>query len=410
MTNRQRAGSSSELLAAIEGGDLDEVRRLLDGGADANLEVETPIRDGVRRTTPLAAAAHAGDPAIVRLLLERGAYHWAGSGFRSVLAGLALEGFYAPEVVRLLVEAGADPSDCDQETGLDILHAVARGGDLDTLRFLLGRGVELGASHLGSAAESGHPEVFLAIADCPVRRDGERSFAAIGPPEDYRSTPESPTTLRTLLSGGTTIRDAQPTLLRHFLGIRDRFADAEARLASLIDAGALRRGEHEPLPPLHVLVNPLVNPVGPRAETEDLRLARVLLDAGEPVDAPFPYENSPEWGATPMLRAAGFGRAELVGFFLERGADPRARDAKGRGAAAYADRAASVELVAQLIAAGAQPQRWIDVPSASQAPVKHEAATPHGQEHDLLMMRIGCLAFAVAGLIGGFFWLLIRFG
>lgn len=403
--NREHAGSSSEFLAAIERGDADEVRRLLNGGADAKLEIETPIRDGVHRTTPLATAARAGHSAIVRLLLERGARPAGGSG-HSVLVGLALEGFYEPEVVRLLVEAGADPSEQDQETGLDILHAVARAGDLDTLRFLLGRGVEVGASHLGSAAESGHPEVFLAIADCPVRREGERVFAAIA---HDPSAPESPPPFRALLADDT-IRDAQPKLLRAFLGIRDRFSDAEARLESLIAAGALRGGEHEPLPPLHVLVTPLANPVGPRAETEDVRLARVLLDAGEPVDAQFPYGNSPDFGATPMMRAAGFGRAELVSFFLERGAEPRAKDADGRGAAAYADRAASLELTAQLVAAGAEPQRWVDVARASQGAVKNEAVNSHGLEHDRLMMKIGCVAFAVAGLIGVFFWLLARFG
>lgn len=403
MTNPE---DSSELLAAIREGALEEVRRLLDGGADATREIETPIRDGVHRTTPLAAAAHGGHADIVRLLLERGAPPATRPAWgHSVLVSLALEGFYEPEVVRLLVEAGADPSERDEESGLDILHAVARTGDLETLRFLLARGVELGASHLGSAAESGHPEVFLAIADCPVRRDGEHLFASVAV-ADYRHAPGSPLTLRSVAED--MIRDAQPGLLRHFLGIRDRFSDAEAQLTSLIAAGALHRGENEPLPPLHILVNPLSNPVGPRDEAADVRLARVLLDAGEPVDPPFPYGNSPDLGATPMMRAAGFGSTELVMFLLDRGADPRAKDAAGRSAAAYADRGASPDLAARLVTLGAEQQRWVDTARTVESAAKDARSTPSGQEHDDLMMKIGCLAFAVAGLIGVFFWLLIH--
>jgi ankyrin repeat protein len=387
---RVTGGSSPALLVAIRDGDLDEVRRLLDAGADASLEIETRIPDGVHRTTPLAAAAQGGHPAIVRLLLERGA-HPAGGSSHGVLVGLALEGFYEPEVVRLLVEAGADPNERYQDTAVDILDAVARAGDLETLRFLLARGVALDASHLRAAAESGHPDVFLAVADCPVRRDGERFFAS-----------GSGALLRAVLGEGT-VRDAQPRLLRQFLGIRDRFPDAEARLESMVAAGALARAEDEPLPPLHVLVNPLANPVGPRAETEDLPLARVLLDAGEPVDAPFPYANSPDAGATPMMRAAGFGRAELVTFFLERGADPRKRDATGRSAAAYADRAASADLAARLVAAGAEAQRWLEV-SPPSAPV----AT--AEEPVDLITKIGCSALALGAAVIVFFWLLVRFG
>lgn len=62
----------------------------------------------------------------------------------------------------------------------------------------------------------------------------------------------------------------------------------------------------------------------------EVAIARALLDAGAAIEG----ENT--GGRTPLMFAAMFGRADAVELLLERGADPRARDAEGRDAAGLA--------------------------------------------------------------------------
>lgn len=104
-----------------------------------------------------------------------------------------------------------------------------------------------------------------------------------------------------------------------------------------------------------------------------------------------------------MMRAAGFGKAELVAFLLERGADPRAKDTTGRSAAAYADRAGRADLAELLVARGADAQRWVEPPRPARLAVKREEPVD-------LVTKIGCVTLAVSALPVAFFWLLVRFG
>src|SRR5262245_24279654 len=96
------------LLDAIERGtDLSEVERLLDAGANVNehIVVRDPGGHSVLSTTPLMAAARAGRPDVVRLLLQRNAHPDGTSFDYTPLTLLVREGYCDPEVVRLLVEA-----------------------------------------------------------------------------------------------------------------------------------------------------------------------------------------------------------------------------------------------------------------------------------------------------------------
>lgn len=91
------AGESALMIAALKGR-LDWVQRLLDKGAQLD-------KTG---WTPLHYAATGPEPAVVRLLLERGAKVDAGSPNRSTPLMMAAQ-YGNPESVELLLARGADP-------------------------------------------------------------------------------------------------------------------------------------------------------------------------------------------------------------------------------------------------------------------------------------------------------------
>lgn len=108
--------NSPELVRAVHDGNLDEVRRLVDSGADVNSVGEHGIG-------PLLCF----DPAIMAYLLSQGAdpNRQTNEGNHAVLLGIAY--LNMPECVRLLLEAGADPKAIVPETGENALHSCLCG-------------------------------------------------------------------------------------------------------------------------------------------------------------------------------------------------------------------------------------------------------------------------------------------
>jgi ankyrin repeat protein len=108
--------SELPLHTAIAAGDLDEVRRLLVAGADANARISM---FGVDLRTPLSVAfydwpgAEGGSTDVVQLLLKagadpNGAYNvYGGPGYGEPPLGFAAS---SPVLLRMLLEAGADPN------------------------------------------------------------------------------------------------------------------------------------------------------------------------------------------------------------------------------------------------------------------------------------------------------------
>lgn len=101
---------SSPLRDAVMTGSIDEARRLLDDGADPNVESHS--------TTALTLAAARADVDMVALLIDHGGdARWVSHSSYSLLEVLAVERDPIDiepdetfvEVARLLVEAGADP-------------------------------------------------------------------------------------------------------------------------------------------------------------------------------------------------------------------------------------------------------------------------------------------------------------
>jgi ankyrin repeat protein len=108
-------GEPHPLLHAVSVGDIDEVRKRLDRGADPN-----KTYDGFALLT---AAAANGDGPMVRLLLERGADpNKRDSDNWTPLMQLALN-TDAVEVAETLISKGADP--CIRQSGKDVPGATA---------------------------------------------------------------------------------------------------------------------------------------------------------------------------------------------------------------------------------------------------------------------------------------------
>jgi ankyrin repeat protein len=110
----------AKFAVAIEAGDLDKVRALLDSG----LSPDTKIEYGENYSLPLMKACWEGDAAIARLLIDRGAKVDARSNdggaaiFDAVSQG-------RPELVRMLLAAKADPNLVNSYMQSPLSNAVA---------------------------------------------------------------------------------------------------------------------------------------------------------------------------------------------------------------------------------------------------------------------------------------------
>ena len=130
------ARAESPLADAIERGQRDEARVLIDGGADVN----AAQGDG---TTPLHWAAYRLDADLTRNLLAHGAKATAKNEFGSTPLAEAVKGGNT-ELVAMLLEAGADANAANSD-GETALMLATRTGSLDVAKLLLERGADANA-------------------------------------------------------------------------------------------------------------------------------------------------------------------------------------------------------------------------------------------------------------------------
>jgi ankyrin repeat protein len=123
-------------LEAAATGRADRLTELLDADPDAR-QARTP--EGF---TPLGLAAFLGGPDVVRVLLEHGADPDDDAdnqfGVRPVNAAAAA---HDHDTMRLLLDAGADP-DARQQGGFTPLHSAAHTDDVEMARLLLDHGAD----------------------------------------------------------------------------------------------------------------------------------------------------------------------------------------------------------------------------------------------------------------------------
>jgi ankyrin repeat protein len=186
-------------------GDLVEMTRLLDGGAEPDaLVAARDVGGAIFQRTALAAAADRGQLDAVRLLLDRGAdqslassdgftalMSAAGNGHAGVVRELAARGadldavdpasgataFYCacdgnqPECVAALVELGCDTAIKAQNgrTGKQVAEEDGRAAVLDVLRTAVAARLRAGAAVDQSAAVAGAVGAGAATADALYR-------------------------------------------------------------------------------------------------------------------------------------------------------------------------------------------------------------------------------------------------
>jgi ankyrin repeat protein len=120
----ERGDSWTPLIWAARSGSVDAINLLLDSGADVNLPGSTGDNWDA---TPLQHAILQRQPAVVRLLLERGADLNAGAGPGSLAPLLLAAGDTDPAILKLLLAHGADPTVEDENGATALSRAVSAG-------------------------------------------------------------------------------------------------------------------------------------------------------------------------------------------------------------------------------------------------------------------------------------------
>ena len=160
-----RPDGATALHFAGEQGNLELVRLMLEAGADRNMQMETwsgPM-------TALDWAAQLGHLDVVRLLL--GAHdETCDKMCRSRTLLFAVQS-WSVEIVRLLLDSGADKNFVKDSDGWGALHHSAAYGDLDMVRFLLDSNIEMnngdneGLTPLHLASRGNNTEVVRVLLD-----------------------------------------------------------------------------------------------------------------------------------------------------------------------------------------------------------------------------------------------------
>jgi ankyrin repeat protein len=132
-------GYTTVLLAAVKSGRADLVKLLLDSGLGLEaLAASKAYKEGI---TPLMVACAKNNPAVTRLLLERGADVNEGRSAGCVLYTAALlgKGAEGKQCMELLLDAGADVRAATAE-GTTVWHAAAGNKSPRALQLLLEHG------------------------------------------------------------------------------------------------------------------------------------------------------------------------------------------------------------------------------------------------------------------------------
>ena len=166
--NTARADGATAILWAAHRDDLDTVAQLLDAGADVNTADDhgvTPLERAAENAsaamvgallaagadanaaqtsglTPLMTAARTGSVAVVQALLGHGADVNATTAETRSTALMWAVSEPHPDVVRVLLDAGADPR-ASTYKGFTPLMFAARNGDIGLARTLIDAGVDI---------------------------------------------------------------------------------------------------------------------------------------------------------------------------------------------------------------------------------------------------------------------------
>lgn len=298
-------GGKSPLFRAVMSGDLDTVQALLGGGASPN-----PPRSEMVSMSPLDWAITMGTPDMVRLLVERGAnVNEMDPHGHTPLHRAAMKGNF--EAARILLEAGADPNQAREEYSITPLGFAATMHNSEMVRLLL----EHGANPSWSATKNVPADILPG-----VKENAEllgMLHAADGTDLHDAAREGDLARIAALLDAGRNIegRDRLEHTVLHE-AVKAGRADA-VRL--LLDRGANPSAEGL------FRITPLLTALN-KANVE---IARMLLEAGANPNVVM------ELGISPLIAAARLkdetARAALVPLLLQHGAKVHIQEAAALG-------------------------------------------------------------------------------
>jgi ankyrin repeat protein len=397
---------------------IEIVQVLLDHGAGVNAEDS-------RGETALCVAARQGDLATMRLLLERGAHAQPRRPLRAApLEYAAMRG--CTDAAALLLELPTVDVNYRARIGATALALAARGGHVDLMRRLLGRGAdpaipdERGDTPAIYAASAARRDALGLLAEAGADLLGAAPSgrtpldAAVQGENAYGRHDDQQRTVAWLLDRGSKVdapsRDATPLMRAIERGNQElvrqliaRGADVNARTPSgdtplsLAAGEGLRderrrrptcMGEDRMAPIVDLLLESGADPA-PGGSAEILRLAAAcrcpdvvkrLVEVGAPVDPPKGVA-----AFTPLMAAVG--NVKIVRYLLKQGADPNARSPIGDTAlhAAVHQWQPCVDVLKILVRGGAEvdaPGRYGDTPL-------HAAARTHTPENVEALLALG---------------------
>jgi ankyrin repeat protein len=320
-------------------------------GASNDPTVNERNADG---STPLQWAVYKGDVAEVRRLIDAGADVALGNEYGATPMSLAAE-VANTEILELLLDAGADVESPNAD-GQTALLAVARTGNVDAARLLLEHGAAVdareawgGQTPLMWAAARRHPEMIDlligsgAAADArSTVRDYQRHVQAEGRPKSldtggftpllYAARENCIPCVDVLLEHGVDIDLPDPDGVTPLhVAIMNANWDLAKRL---IEAGAdVNQWDIYGEAPLYTTVGQRSRTDGGRASidppnaTDGMTILRTLLERGanpnmqlffRPANVRGPTNTR---GSTPLIRAANNNDREVVALLLTHGAD-----------------------------------------------------------------------------------------
>jgi ankyrin repeat protein len=301
------------LSLACTNGSAPFVELLLSAGADPN----TPIATG---ETPLMTCAASGSAAAVRLLILHGADVTAKEPIQNQDALMWAASERHADVVRMLVEAGADRR-ARTRKGFTALHFATREGDVESTRVLLAAGVNVNVKSEPEAEAKGRGAVETV--------SGGRT--ASGGAAARVSPARGPAYQATLSAGSTPLLVA--TVRGHVqlaLFLLENGADPNVSDAGFTPlhwaAGTWEGGVSNPV---YGFSDPMSGIPNRQAK---LQLVKALLAHGANPNGRMTrrppgfaglgggYEDAP--GATPFLLASAAADLEIMKMLLAAGADP----------------------------------------------------------------------------------------
>jgi ankyrin repeat protein len=336
------AADTVPLVEAVKRGDHEAVRALVRARADVN-EAEA---DG---TTALHWAVQGNDIELVRTLVRAGARVKTANRYGVPPLTLAAINGSAPAIA-VLLEAGADPNTLT-DAGEPVVMTAARTGNVDALRLLIARGADV------NARERWFGETALMWAAAENHAPAVRLLVEAGADVRARSTVLNAPILEFPRSGGPNSPFPRGGWTPLMFAARDGAAEAARALAELgadLNATALPQTD-VPLKPEEIAEHTAKNV-----------------------------------GTTALVFAIINSHYDLAASLLEAGADPNVADlagmaalyaavdmnslqwVQGRPAPILNDRLDAVDLVARLLARGANPNARL-----TRAPLKrhHDAGT-----------------------------------